>query len=141
MPRKKRVLFICGSNAARSQMAEGYLRARYGDAYEAFSAGLKSSTVSRDAIDVMAELGIDISRQYSKDLRTFEGMPMDLVVTLCESEGRTCPVFPWGAETVHVPLPDPFRFQGTRKERLAGFRRVRDAIIEWIDRNLGDHGA
>lgn len=137
-PRKKRVLFICGSNAARSQMAEGYLRARYGDRYDAFSAGLRSSTVSPLAIEAMSEIGIDISGQRSKDLGAFKEQHMDMVVTLCESGTGTCPIYPWSSEVLHAPVPDPSEVKGTREERLNAFRKARDSIIAWIEGNLAE---
>jgi arsenate reductase len=137
MTGKKKVLFICTHNAARSQMAEGYLRARYGDRFEAFSAGTSVSSVSPYAIEVMNEIGIDISQHRSKSLDEFEGIEMDVVVTVCDTAKQACPFFPWAREIVHANFPNPKDFTGSPEEILAGFRTVRDAITNWIDGYFG----
>ena len=136
--RKKKVLFLCNHNAARSQMAEGYLRARYGDRYEAFSAGAKAFRLSSHAVRAMAEMGIDISGHRSKDLAEFSGQEMDLVVTVCDRAAKVCPAFPWTKKTLHMGFTDPASFTGTEDEIMAGFRLVRDDIARWIDRTFGD---
>ncbi|MEN6342278.1 MAG: arsenate reductase ArsC [Methanospirillum sp.] len=133
----KRVLFICTHNAGRSQMAEGYLRARYGDRYEAFSAGTVASTVSPLTVRVMSELGIDISDQRSKDLDAFIDTEMDVVVTVCDAAAAACPMFPGAKRTIHASFPDPGAATGTDEERLAAFRSVRDEIAAWIDASFG----
>lgn len=135
MDRKIRVLFICSRNAARSQMAEGYLRHRHGDRFEAFSAGTRASSVSPLAVRVMAEKGIDISDHRSKDLGIFTGQEMDLAVSLCD-EG-VCPFFPWAREIAHLRLPDPGQFGGDEEIRLQKFRQLRDTIFSWIDALAG----
>jgi arsenate reductase len=135
---KKKVLFLCNRNAARSQMAEGYLQARYGDRFEAFSAGARASRLSAHAVRVMSEIGIDISGHRSKDLTEFFGQEMDIVVTVCDSAAKLCPAFPWTKETLHLDFTDPATFRGTEEEILAGFRTVRDEITRWIDRTFGD---
>lgn len=134
---RKKVLFICSRNAARSQMAEGYLRTQFGDRYEAYSAGSNPSTVSGYAIQVMREIGIDISGQQSKSLEEFNGKEMDLVVTMCDTAAIVCPFFPWAKETVHMVFPDPHAFKGTEEEIFARFRSIRDQITQWIDATLG----
>lgn len=136
-PERCRVLFICTHNAARSQMAEGYLRARYGDRFEAFSAGTEVNGVSTNAIRIMQEIGVDISRHRSKHIREFDGREMDVVVTVCDSANAACPFFPWAQETVHQGFPDPGALEGSEAEILAGFREIRDAITRWIDQNFG----
>jgi arsenate reductase len=106
MADKTRVLFICTANAARSQMAEGYLRAKYGDRYEAFSAGIHpAGRVTPRAITVMQEIGIDISGHRSKPLSTFDGVPFDLAVTLCDNVHAVCPVVPSAKKTIHHGFP------------------------------------
>ena len=122
-------------------MAEGYLRARYGDRYEAFSAGTVASTVNPLTVRVMAEIGIDISDQRSKDLGVFIGEEMDVVVTVCDAAAATCPMFPGAKRTIHASFPDPAAATGTEEERLAVFRSVRDEITAWIDATFGgvDH--
>ncbi len=133
----KRVLFICSHNSARSQMAEGYLRARYGDRYDTFSAGTVASTINPLAVRVMAEIGIDISGQRSKDLGRFISEEMDIVVTVCDAAAAACPMFPGAKRTIHAGFPDPAAATGTEKERLEAFRAVRDEIAAWIDATFG----
>src|SRR5690606_2917169 len=87
----KRILFICSHNAARSQMAEGYLRTRYGDRSEAYSAGTQVSTISSYAIRVRQEIGVDISGQRSKALKEFAGVEMDIAVIVCDAAKSACP--------------------------------------------------
>jgi arsenate reductase len=134
---KTKILFICTHNAARSQIAEGYLRAKYGDRFEAFSAGTEVSTVSPFAIRVMNETGINISQQRSKSLDEFDGEKMDVVVTVCDRAKAACPFFPGAKKTVHMSFPDPKSFSGSDDEVLEGFRTVRDAITRWIDATFG----
>ncbi|MDD1653774.1 MAG: arsenate reductase ArsC [Methanomicrobiales archaeon] len=135
---KKKVLFLCNHNAARSQMAEGYLRSRYGDRYEAFSAGAQASRLSSHAVRAMAEIGVDISGHRSKDLTEFYGQEMDIVVTVCDTAAKMCPAIPWTGKTLHLDFTDPASFTGTEEEIMAGFRTVRDEIARWIDRMFGD---
>lgn len=136
-PQKTRILFICTANAARSQMAEGYLRARYGDRFEVFSAGTRQSRVSPRAIEVMAERGIDISGHASKTLDTFSGIPFDLAVTLCDNAHAVCPIVRSAKKTIHHGFADPHLTPGTDGEILDGYRRVRDEITRWIDTTFG----
>jgi arsenate reductase (thioredoxin) len=131
----KRVLFLCVHNSSRSQMAEGLLRARGGGGYEAFSAGTQPRQVHPLAVRAMAELGIDISEaagHRAKGLQEFAGQPMDLVVTVCDDAAEECPFFPGAKRQEHWSFPDPSAATGTDKERLAVFRRVRDAIAARI---------
>ena len=137
MTAKPRVLFICTANAARSQMAEGYLRAKYGDRYEAFSAGTRQSTVSTRAIEVMREIGIDITHQRSKTIQSVRHEPFDLAVTLCDNAHSVCPVVPNAKKTIHKGFADPHLTPGTNEELFDGYRRVRDDIAAWIDREFG----
>lgn len=89
---KKKVLFLCTHNSARSQMAEGILRAIYGDRYEAYSAGVRATTVNPHAIQVMKEIGVDISNQYSKTPKEFHGIIFDMAVTVCDRAKVSCPI-------------------------------------------------
>jgi len=130
---KPRILFICTANAARSQMAEGYLRARCGDRYEVYSAGIRQSRISPRAIQVMQEIGIDISGQQSKTLDVFSGVPFDCAFTLCDNARNVCPVVPTARKTIHHGFADPHLTPGTDTEILEGYRRVRDGICAWID--------
>ncbi len=135
--KKTRVLFICTANAARSQMAEGYLRARFGDRYEVFSAGTRQSSVSTRAIAVMREIGIEISHHRSKTIVSLQGETFDLAVTLCDNARAVCPVIPGAARTIHKGFADPHLTPGTDDEILAGYRKVRDEIRDWIDITFG----
>jgi arsenate reductase len=131
---RSRILFICTANAARSQMAEGYLKAKYGDRYEVFSAGFRpAGQVSPRAIQVMKEIGIEISGQRPKSIDTFNGVPLDIAVTLCDNARAVCPVVPSAKKTIHHGFPDPHFTPGTDAEIFEGYRSVRDAICMWID--------
>jgi len=137
MTEKTRVLFICTANAARSQMAEGLLRAKYGDRYEVFSAGTRQSRVSLSAIRVMEEIGIDISHHTSKTLDVFIGKSMDIVVTLCDRARETCPVFPRACRQIHRGFSDPYTPKTNDGEILREYRKVRDEIAAWIETEFG----
>ncbi len=128
---RKKVLFLCTHNSARSQMAEGLLRALKGEGYEAFSAGVSPTQVDPDAIAAMAEIGIDISCQHSKGMDEIKGIKFDVVVTVCDSAKEACPFFPGALEQIHRSFDDPAAYEG--EARLAAFKRVRDEIKDWID--------
>ena len=127
-----RVLFLCIHNSARSQMAEGMLRAWAGDRFEAFSAGIETAAVHPLAVQAMHEIGIDISQQLSKRSATFEGQVFDYAVTVCDDAREACPFFPGATQQVHWPFADPAAVPGSEPERLAAFRQVRDQIGEQI---------
>lgn len=135
---KQTVLFVCTANAARSQMAEGYLRSKYGDRYEVFSAGTRQSRVSTRAIQVMQEIGIDISHHRSKTLDEVRTIPIDIAVTLCDNAHQVCTVVPNAEKTIHKGFSDPHLTPGTDQEVLEGYRRVRDGIVRWIDETFGN---
>lgn len=141
MPKMK-ILFVCTANAARSQMAEGLLRARYGDRFEAYSAGTRQSRVSARAVTVMQEIGIDISGHRSKTLAEVSTIPFDLAVTLCDNAHAVCPIVPSAKKTIHRGFTDPHLASGcvTDEEILGEYRRVRDGIAEWIDAAFGGTG-
>jgi arsenate reductase len=130
---RQRVLFLCVHNSARSQMAEGLLRARAGDRFEAFSAGNEATEVRPLAIRAMAELGIDISGQRSKTTAELGGQRFDYAVTVCEDAKEACPYYANAAHQVHWGFEDPAAATGSDDERLAVFRRVRDEIAASID--------
>ena len=130
-PMKKKVLFICTHNSARSQMAEGFLNVISGDKYEAYSAGTEPTKVNAHAIKVMAEIGIDISKYRSKSIEEFRGENFDYVVTVCDHAREACPFFP-GEEILHKGFEDPSKFKGTEDQTLSKTRRVRDEIRDWI---------
>jgi arsenate reductase len=134
---KKLILFICTHNSARSQMAEGYMQAKYGDRYEVFSGGTEVTRVHPMATAVMQEIGIDISGHRSKHIEEFFGKGIGTVVTVCDSAQIACPFFPGAQDVIHQSFADPSVFKGTDEEVRAGFRRVRDEIIPWIDVTFG----
>jgi arsenate reductase (thioredoxin) len=133
---KERVLFLCTHNSARSQMAEGFLRAMAGDRFEAQSAGTERTSVHPLAIRAMAERGIDISGHTSKLYVGLMADRWDCLITVCDDANERCPIVPGLVKRLHWPLEDPSRATGSEEARLAAFRRVRDAIedrlAEWL---------
>ena len=129
---KPKVLFLCTGNSARSQMAEGFLRHFAGEDFEALSAGTKPGTLNPLAVQAMAELGIDISRQFSKNVTQFRGTPIQHVVTVCDNARESCPLFPGAARILHWSFPDPAAALGTKEDKLAVFREIRDQIATHI---------
>ena len=128
MPPKKRVLILCTGNSARSQMAEGLLRHEAGGFFEVHSAGTKPTRLRTEAIAVMKQIGIDISRQHSKPADQFAGQAMDYVITVCGNAKESCPVFPTRTRLLHWPFEDPAKTQGSEDEILNVFRQIRDHI-------------
>ncbi len=133
---RKRVLFICTHNAARSQMAEGLLRAFYGDLYEVYSAGTEPGDVSPYAIRVMSEIGIDMGAHRSKGMQEYLGQQFDCVVTVCDHAKEACPYFAGGKKILHRRFEDTSALTGTEEEIMAGFREIRDEIKNWIEREF-----
>jgi arsenate reductase len=133
---KKRVLFLCTHNSARSQMAEGLLRSVGGDHFEAFSAGTEATHIRPLAVRVMDEAGIDISGQESKTLERYLHEPFDAVITVCDDANEACPVFYGARERLHWSFPDPSRATGSEHDQLAVYRSVRDAIRARIESDL-----
>lgn len=125
---KRKILILCTGNSARSQMAEGLLRAIAGDKYEVESAGVTPSKVRPEAIEAMREIGIDISTHRSKSVDEFADRTFDCVITVCDNARETCPVFPGNVRRIHWSFDDPASVEGSEEERLAVFRRVRDQI-------------
>ncbi len=132
MNRKKRVLILCTGNSARSQMAEGLLRHDAGEQFDVESAGTRPSVVRPEAIAVMHELDMDISRHRSKHVDEFEGQTFDTVITVCDSAREACPVFFGAARRLHHSFDDPAALEGTPDQRLALFRRVRDELRAYL---------
>jgi arsenate reductase (thioredoxin) len=120
-----RILILCTGNSARSQMAEGLFRQRLGERFEIHSAGTRPSTVRPEAIQAMAEAGIDISGHRSKSVDEFAGQAFDYVITVCGNAKESCPVFPARTRLLHWPFDDP--------HTLDDFRRVRDQIAARLD--------
>lgn len=127
MPKKK-VLFLCTANSCRSQMAEGIANHFLGDRLEAVSAGTEASFVNPRAVQVLREIGVDISGHRSKNLDEFSGRKFDYVITLCGDASEKCPLFFGGAERIHLGFSDPAKAQGTEEEVMDEFRRIRDEI-------------
>lgn len=130
---KKKLLFICTQNSARSQMAEGLLRFMYGDRFEVFSAGTKPFRVNPFAIAAMKKAGIDISAHHSKSIDEFMDVDIDYAITVCDSAKESCPYFPGAKVLLHHSFSDPAAVIGTDAEILAEFERVRDEIRVWIE--------
>jgi arsenate reductase len=130
---KKRVLFLCTGNSARSQMAEGLANHFLGSRWEAYSAGtVPAGYVHPLAMRAMAELGIDISAQHSKPVDAFRNADFDLVITVCDDAARNCPVWLGKEKRVHVGFPDQAAATGSEAEQLDVFRQVRDAIWQRV---------
>ena len=123
---KKHILFLCVANSARSQMAEGIARSIAPEGVTVSSAGSNPTSVRAEAIQVLGEIGIDISHHRSKSVDEIDPNLPDTVITLCSEE--VCPVFLGDAERLHWGLPDPAGVQGTESVRLQQFRNVRDEI-------------
>jgi len=126
MADKKRVLFLCTGNSARSQMAEGLLRNLAGNKFDVVSAGTNPKGLHPRSVEVMKEIGIDVSRQASKDLKQFLNQKFDYVITVCDRAKQQCPIFP-GAEPIHWGFDDPA--EAPLDKELQTFRRVRDEIL------------
>ena len=125
----KQLLILCTGNSCRSQMAEGMVNHFLGDEWQAVSAGTDpAGYVHPLAVEVMAELGIDISGQQSKSADRFRDASLDLVVTVCDDAAKNCPLWLGGGQQVHIGFEDPAKATGSDEERLAVFRHVRDEI-------------
>ena len=133
---KLKVLFLCTGNSCRSQMAEGWAHALKSDVIEAYSAGIETHGMNPNAINVMAEAGVDITGQHSKKVDELINVPFDVVVTVCGHANETCPM--WlghKARVVHVGFDDPPKLAKTAKteeEALGHYRRVRDEIRAFV---------
>lgn len=127
-----RILFLCTGNSCRSQMAEGWAHALSGGTIEAASAGLVAHGKNPRAVAVMAESGVDISRQESKQVTGAMLARADVVVTVCGDADERCPVLPPGVRKIHWPLQDPARANGSEEEVLRVFRATRDAIRDHV---------
>jgi arsenate reductase len=130
---RKKVLFICTHNSARSQMAAALINKFWAEEYEAYSAGTEPTAVNPHAIKAMAEIGIDISNNQAKHVNTYKGQSFDYVVTVCDHAKETCPFFPGAKKYLHQGFVDPSTFTGTEEEQLSKFRRVREEIKSWIE--------
>ena len=133
---KPKVLFLCTGNSCRSQMAEGWTRAMWGDLIDAYSAGIETHGLNPNAVKVMAEANIDISGHQSKLVDDLMAIKFDLVVTVCDHAHETCPMFPGGAKVIHVGFDDPPKLAEsaeTDEAKLDCYRRVRDEIKAFVE--------
>jgi arsenate reductase len=134
---KLSVLFLCTGNSCRSQMAEGWTRKLWGELIAPDSAGTEAHGLDPLAVEVMAEAGVDISRQRSKTVADLGQRQFDAVVTVCDQARQRCPVLPGDTRRVHVSFDDPpwlARSAGTQEEAMAHYRRVRDEIRVCVER-------
>ena len=132
---KLKVLFLCTGNSCRSQMAEGWARALKGDLIAPYSAGVEPHGMNARAVRVMAEAGVDLATHRSKHVDELKDVPLDYVVTVCDSANETCPVFPGRVKRVHVGFDDPPRLArdaASEEEALGHYRRVRDEIRSFV---------
>lgn len=133
---KKSVLFVCTHNAVRSQMAEAFLNKMYGDRFSAFSAGTDPTQIDPFVRTVMREVGIDINGNKPKRLNIFQDYHFDYVVTVCDQANESCPYFPGGNIRIHKSFPDPSKFQGWHEDVIKEYRRIRDEIKNWIEKEF-----
>lgn len=141
MNKKLKILFLCTGNSCRSQMAEGWAHALKSDVIEAYSAGIETHGLNPNAVKVMAEAGVDISGQKSKNVADLLHIPFDYVITVCGHANENCPFFPGKAKIVHVGFDDPPKLAEQvegKEEKLNCYRRVRDEIKAFIE-TLPEH--
>jgi arsenate reductase len=138
----KKVLFVCIHNSARSQMAEAFLNRICSDFYEAHSAGLEPGNLNPIVVELMQEVGIDISGHQTKsvDDMLHSGHLFSYVVTVCDgASAERCPIFPGAGQRLHWGFPDPSALTGTREQCMEGVRKIRDTIRlqvqEWCNAN------
>lgn len=129
----KEILFICTHNSARSQIAEGLVNQFWNNNWKAYSAGTIKTKIKPEAIQVMAEIGIDISHHSSKTLQEFAKKQFAVVVTVCDSAREACPYFP-GKKIIHKSFPDPSNVKDNQERRLAAFRETRDLFKGWLEK-------
>lgn len=145
MVNKAKVLFLCTTNSARSQMAEAFLRTYAGDRYEAYSAGVEPKEIHPLTRRVMDEVSIDISGQHSKPLKDYMGqVHFGYLVTVCREADERCPsTFPGMGQRLHWDIEDPAAFVGSEDAKVAKFREVRDVVrrkvSDWVNSQSGGH--
>jgi arsenate reductase (thioredoxin) len=130
---KLRVLFLCTGNSARSQMAEALLQNYAGDHFDVYSAGIEPKGINPLTIQVMEELGLDLSMHISKNVKSFIGNPsFKYMITVCAQAEESCPIFPGVGIRLHWDIEDPTKLAGTLAEKHAKFREVRDRLDQKI---------
>ena len=131
--KKLNILFLCTGNACRSQIAEGWANKLKGDCITAFSAGVSpAGKVNKRAVKIMAEAGVDISKQYSKHLDELSEIDFDYVITLCDNAGENCPLYPKRTKVIHRPFADPSFLIGDEETIVNAFRKTRDEIRDFV---------
>lgn len=136
MAGKSRILFLCTGNSCRSQMAEAWIRAILGDRFEAYSAAVNPRNVDPRAVKAMAEAGIDISGQKSKNIEALGDLEFDYVITLCDNARESCPYFPAKTRLIHQGFDDPPLLAANAKselESMTHYRRIRDEIRSFVE--------
>ncbi len=136
--RKKRILFLCTGNSARSQMAEGLLRQLAGDRFDVFSAGTRPVGLNPNAVSAMSEIGLDISAHQSKSVDQFVNQQFDYVFTVCDNAKESCPFFPGAHRTIHHSFEDPAA--ASSDQQPAAFRKVRDEIRTRLEQFIANEG-
>lgn len=136
MSERKKILILCTGNSARSQMAEGLLKHITQNEYDINSAGIKPSVVRPEAIKVLAEIGVDISANRSKSVDEFVTEIIDFVLTVCDNAKENCPYFPAKTKLIHHSFEDPAEISGDEETRIAAFRKVRDQIKEYFEKDF-----
>jgi len=133
---QKKVLFLCTGNSCRSQMAEAWVNKLRPSEWQAFSAGIETHGMNPNVISVMAESGVEMTGQYSKEFDALEGQHFDLVVTVCDHAAEYCPTLPDATTVKHIPFDDPPTLAKNAKneaEILNSYRQVRDQIKTFIE--------
>ena len=138
-PGRERVIFLCTHNSARSQMAEGMLRAWAPARFEAFSAGTVRTALRPEAVQAMREIGIDISSQQSKSIDELGRRSFDRLVTVCDEARESCPTLPGVRQQEHWQIDDPSAVGGSSEKLMAAFRRARDDLAERV-RGIAEGG-
>lgn len=137
---RERVIFVCTHNSARSQMAEGMLRAWGGGRFDAFSAGTIQTELRPEAVEVMREIGIDISAQRSKAIDQLAGQSFDRLVTVCDEARESCPTLPGVREQQHWQIADPSAVANEEQRRIGAFRRARDELAARVRDVIAEAG-
>ena len=130
------IVFLCTGNSCRSQMAEGWAKALHANRYQVYSAGIEAHGLNPLAVQVMREVGIDITTQQSQRIEELNEIPFEVVITVCSHADENCPVLPSRARKLHVPFDDPpalARSAQSEDEALDHYRRVRDEIRRFVE--------
>jgi len=134
--KRLKILFLCTGNSCRSQMAEGWAKHLKNKEFEVYSAGIEKHGLNPYAINVMKEVGVDISKQYSKTVGELGDMNFDYVITVCDHVNEICPIFPGKTKVIHVGFEDPPKLAKeakTEEEKLRCYRKIRDEIRIFIE--------